>query len=728
MKHIRTLLSLLLVLSMVLSCFAGVSAAEINDSVLVEETKPSAMHLGALSEEFKAVNTHEYADTDIVRAIIVLESAPEADVEGTEAEKSAYRLRLNKEHAAVKKAMTMAYEPAHEFTAVLNGFSCDVAYGELENIAKIDGVASVHIANHYEAPRLEKPQNNYANQMIGNATMNQSGYKGQGIVVAVLDTGLHTTHEAFKVYSNMPLTSTLTSSSLSKVSVNAKYLSQKVPFAYDYADKDNNVADSQGHGTHVAGTAVGYAASSDGGVIMSGGAPAAQLVAMKIFSDNSGGTSSDIYFSALDDAYKLGVDVVNMSIGAQNGFTYDSSLEGTFGNIYKRMEQAGIVMCVAAGNEYSMAQFSSVGFIGTDYTDYGTIANPASYEGNVSIAAVQNSHYPDYALEFNGKSFLFIDSCQDNTHGWLQTFGGKSTSVVVLKNGSDLAIGQESDYASVNVRNKIVVVSRGEISFQEKMDFAANAGAAGIIVVNDEEGRISMSIDPFAIPAISVEMAYRDAFLTASSSATLYTPNAKTYVENPEAYQMCAFSNWGPTPMLTIDPTISSIGGNVYSAVPTGNSAYEVMSGTSMACPSAAGTFACLLEALRETGVAGNTSGGSRKTMTKAQSLEKAVALMASTGIILADANDYLYSVRKQGGGLANSANSASVFNDGAYITNPIQELGDDKEKTGVYTMDIELVNEGYSDVVYDNLSTYVLYDYPANAGNGFIVNTLTSD
>ena len=534
MKQFRTLLSLLLALSMVLSCIVGVSAATVDDIVPAEETTtPSALTLGALSQEFKAINAHKYADTDTVRAIIVLESAPEADIEGSDAFKSAYRLRLNKEHAAVKKAMTMAYEPVHEFTAVLNGFSCDVAYGELENIAKIDGVASVHIANHYDAPRLEKPQNNQANTVIGNAVMNKNGFKGKGIVVAVLDTGLHVTHEAFKVYSGMPITSKLTSSSISKTSVSGKYISAKVPFTYDYADKDNNVADSHGHGTHVSGTAVGYAESSDGGVKMSGGAPAAQLVAMKIFKDEGGGTSTDIYFSALDDAYKLGVDVVNMSIGAQNGFTYDNSLEGTFGNIYQRMADAGIVMCVAAGNEYSMAKFSSVGFIGSEYMDFGTIASPAAYEGNVSIAAVENIAYPNYSITFNGKTFVYIDSCQDGTHGWLQKFGGKSTSVVVLKNaaGTDLAMGTEADFAKVNVRNKIAVVSRGEISFQEKMDFAANAGAVGVIVVNNEAGAISMSIDPFAIPAISVDISTKEAFLTASSTATLSTASTASTVE-----------------------------------------------------------------------------------------------------------------------------------------------------------------------------------------------------
>ena len=726
MKTLRTLLACLLTLSLLLSCFAAEIAAATDTVEIVDagttEATPSALNVGAFSKEFKLANIHQYADTDIVRVIVLLESAPEADYEGTAAQKSAYRVRLDKEHAAVKKAMTMDFETAYEFTTLLNGFSGDVAYGELENIAKIDGVSAVYIANHYAEPRLEMPENNYANQIIGNTVMNNNGYNGKGIVVAVLDTGLRTTHEAFKVYSAMPITSTLTSSSISKASVSAKYISAKVPFAYDYADKDNDVSDKNGHGTHVSGTAVGYAATSDGAIKMSGGAPAAQLVSMKIFKDAGGGTSSDIYFSALEDCYKLGVDVVNMSIGAQNGFTFDSSLESdVFGNIYKRMEQAGIVMCVAAGNEYSMAEFSSVGYIGTEYTDFGTIASPAAYEGNISVAAVQNSHYPTYMLSFNGMQFTFVDSCQDGSHGWMQTFTGKSTSVVVLKNsaGTDLAKGTTSDFASVNVKGKIAVVSRGDLSFQEKMDNAANAGAVGIIVCNNEEGTISMSIDPYAIPAISVGMSLRETFLSASSSEKLSTPSEMSYIENEKAYQVCDFSNWGTSPMLTIDPTISSIGGMVYSAVPDSDTAYEVMSGTSMACPNAAGTFASLLQAVRAAGKASNTSG-SRTTLTKVQSMERAIALMESTGYILQDADDYVYSVRRQGAGLANGASSANTYFNGAYISNPIQELGDDKNKTGVYTMDLTLVNDGYEEITYDQFNAYILCDRISAADTGY--------
>ena len=731
MKKMKQVLSLILVLCLLLSCVVHATPGTETDAVVEElgHVEESALNKGVFSKEFRANNAYQYAKDQTVRAIVVLDGAPEADFEGTEAQRSAYSIKLKNAQKSVRKAMSAVdYELVYEFTTLLNGFSCDVAYGDLETIARIPGVSSVHIANSYAEPVLQEPENKYSGLMMGNSAMNNAGYNGKGIVVAVLDTGLRTSHQAFKVYNNMALTQVLTSSSLSKASVSAKYLSAKVPFAYDYADGDNNVDDKNGHGTHVSGTAVGYAEGSDGAVILSGGAPAAQLVAMKIFKDEGGGTSSDIYFYALEDAYRLGMDVVNMSIGAQNGFTYDESLEtDVFGNIYKRMENAGIVMCVAAGNEYSMAEYSSVGFIGTEYTDFGTIASPAGYEGNISIAAVENYAYPDYSIQVDSQNLGFTDNCEDGTHGWVQTFGGKTVNIVVLKNsaGTDLAYGSTSDYSSVNVKNKIVVVSRGELSFQEKVDNAANAGAAGVIVVNNAAGSLGMIIDPYAIPAIAMTQDTKSVFLGLAQNSSVTTSKAKSYLSNPNAYQMSDFSNWGTSPMLTIDPTISSVGGMVYSASITADDAYEVMSGTSMASPNAAGSFACLLQALNAFGAV-KESGASRTALSKVERKDRAIDLMASTGIILQDAEDYIYSVRKQGAGLINTANAANTFLSGAYLTNPIQELGDDKNKTGVYTMDLELVNEGYETVTYDRFNAYILFDMVEKNGNAY-VNTMTS-
>lgn len=725
MKHLKNVIVMLLVVAMVLSCIGTAFAADkaTVDSVAdAKKTEASEKKLGFKSETFALENTYKYAEDETVRAIVVLEGAPEADV-ATRGSKQALaqRAKLQAEQQAVRAAMAdIDFTVEHEFTAVLNGFSCDVAYGKLDAIAAIDGVKAVYIANHYDVPTIEKPDTAFSGIMTGNTMMKDLyGVSGQGMVIAVLDTGTRTTHEVFQVYDEEYMTE---NASLTEESVTAAelgrgtYLNVKIPFAYDYADQDNDVSDTNGHGTHVAGTALGYKVAEDGAIEFSGAAPAAQLVAMKIFQDNQPGTTSDIYFDALDDAYKLGVDVVNMSIGSQNGFTYDTSLETEeFGNIYERLTNAGIVLCISAGNEASMAENATQGFIGPEYTDYGVVGTPSTYNGPVSIASVENAAYPAYVVKVGEDAMAFQDSSADtNADGlWLATFGGKTYEYV-----TGLGIGQEADYEGKDVTGKIAVVSRGETTFEEKVTLAANKGAIGCVVVNNEPGIISMQIENFAVPAISLQV---DAMsiLENAEKKELYTPTGLEITENANAWMMSDFSSWGTTPELTMKPTITSVGGNVYSSVNTGDGDYDVYSGTSMAAPNAAGTFANILCLLKSEGVESKTE----RAATAKQLLE-------STALPLFDADDFLFSVRKQGAGLANSVLAADVYNNGAYITNPLAELGDDPAKTGKYSFDVTLKNETDKDVTY--LADFIaMHDYIEDIGddeNPTFANTLLTD
>ena len=413
MRKFKGILAMLLALVMLLSCVAGVSAAPANASTSLARKAKTAdvskdldtpvkdvQAKGFKSASFQKDNLNTYKDSDVVRAIVVLKTAPTADVaQSSDKRAISYRSRLASQHKAIQSNMAgIDYTLQYDFTELVNGFSCDVAYGDLDKIAAIDGVDAVYIANTYSVPEPvksdETPKMSYSNWITGNnAVRSEYGVDGTGKVIAVLDTGLNVTHEAFAdADGHCAETGRLTKADIADASAPGVYVNAKVPFAYDYADKDNNVADSQGHGTHVAGIAAGctYDAESEEYTFL-GSASGAQILAMKIFYDGKTGTSSDVYFYALEDAYRLGADVVNMSIGAQNGFTYDAELEdAVFGNIYKRLERAGIVVCVANGNEYSMAEYSSLGYIGPDYQDYGVSGSPASYEGNFSVASMEN--------------------------------------------------------------------------------------------------------------------------------------------------------------------------------------------------------------------------------------------------------------------------------------------------------------------------------------------------
>ncbi len=733
-KHTR-ILSLVLALVLVFSCVGTAFAADHKTAIQQldpvsrpgnEQTTEDAK--GFKSLEFLAQNTYQYADDEIVRAIVLLDSRPVAEVanRGT-AQAAAYGEKLNQQQQMVYRAMKdIDFTPVYSFSALLNGFSCDVAYGDLETIAAIPGVKAVHIANTYATPETQQreyPTMASAGILTGNFTMNNSGYTGDGLVVAVLDTGLNTAHEAF-LDTSLVENPALEQEDLILTMTEGAYLSEKVPFAYDYADGDNNVMDVEGHGTHVSGTIAGYCENEDGTVKFQGGAPGAQLLAMKIFSDAGGGTTSDIYFYALEDAWRLGADVVNMSIGAQNGFTYDAELETeVFGNIYARLERSGVILCVAAGNEYSMAENSAMGYIGPEYTDYGTVASPSTYEGNISVASSENMAYPSLVLRVAGceEVFLYTDATEDGL--WMATFGDKELEFVVIPDATGvnpISFGYASDYAGVDVSGKVAIVSRGDISFEEKVETAANAGAEGCVVVNNSPVLGAMAIETYEVPAIMVAMEAAEAFLNAEEK-TFTTPWQKEYVENSLFDTMSDFSNWGTTPTLDIAPAITSVGGMVYSAVAGESDAYEVYSGTSMATPNAACTFATLLQYLNEQGVAN-----------KKDRAELARNLMLSSATPLGgfdeDYNAWFYSVRKQGAGFGNAVNAMVTWAESAYLTNPLQELGHDPEKTGVYEMTLTLKNDTAEAISLFPIGYGMVDAIAEDEASGVLYNTMYSD
>ena len=736
MKKFKSVLAMLLALIMLLSCVASAFAATDKTGAedIAETEKPAAtirQLKGYKSESFLRSNSYKYAADETVRAIVILSGDPEADVAERGTQRAInQRSRLLKQHEGVRKGMSgIKYELAHEFTALTNGFSCDVAYGDLDQIAALDGVEAVYIANRYASPELVKEKE--TRMASSNAfftgiddTYSYYGADGTGMVIAVLDTGLNTTHEAFAdADGNCATYGVLTKEDISVAAAPGVYINAKVPFAYDYADLDKDVTDHDGHGTHVSGIATGCTYdAAEGAYTFLGAASGAQLVNMKIFHDDEGGTSSDIYFAALEDAYRLGVDVVNMSIGSQNGFTYDSELETVvFGNIYLRLANSGIVLSVAGGNEYSMAENSAMGYIGPEYQDYGTVGSPATYEGNVSVASVENYLYPSYVLTTDAGSFGYTDSSEDGL--WLRTFGGKTVDYIVVPDSEDptaISCGYEEDYDGVDVAGKIAVIQRGDITFEEKVEFAANAGAIGCIVVNNQPGTISMAIETFEIPAVSTEMSAADYFLNASETK-VETSTEKEYIENANAGLMSDFSNWGTSPMLTLDPAITSVGGQVYSSVQTGDTDYDVYSGTSMATPNFAGTIATVMQYL------GEVYGLEKKDRADA-----ALALLESTAEILYDEYGYPYSPRKQGAGLANACYALDTMDMSGYILDPLQELGDDAARTGHYTFTAEIRNDSTYDLFYLP-ETYLMYDYVYDYYEGtedepLYINSLTSD
>ena len=726
-------LSLLLALVMVLGMVPMASASSAYD-VKLTETTPDASKLSTAIQQnkFKLQNGEEaYADNDTVRAIVIFEgdaalpAALNKSSVATQSAVAAAAKSLVSQHSRIKTAIkqeAVNYDVKYEYTTLLNGMSTDVKFGDLEKLANTDGVKEVYLANYYDEP-VVMPSMDSANDMT-NITKVRGYDTGKGTVIAVIDTGITPGHEAFTAYDSM-----LNKAAISKERAEAaieklgrgKYLSAKVPFSYDYYDKDNDATDDvSGHGTHVSGIAAGCVLSDDGGYEFAGSAPGAQILALKVFSSDPAerGTSSDVYLAALEDAYTLGADVINMSLGAQNGFVYDGIEEEVLNGIFTTLDEAGVICCIAAGNEGSMADGESItgvpaGYVTSDYADYGVVGSPSTYDGNLSVASVDNAKYASPAIEVDGTQIGYSDTV--NAYNKL---AGKTYDFVLVPGN-----GETSDYADIDVTGKVAVIKRGSISFVDKVNNADAAGAAAAIVYNNESGIINMALDGTKLPAVSVSGEDAAKLLNAKEKKVTFLAEMAS-VDNPTGWQSSSFSSWGPTPSLTLKPQISGVGGSVLSAKNNTTDGYQVMSGTSMATPDVAGVTATILSYLK--------SESKYKDLSKKELADMAEALLASSAQTVIP-NNYTFSPRKQGAGLVDAFHAEQLVLGGAkaYIAN----IGDNPSKDGHFQIRYtvkDLRNEfpGW-DLEEDgkefNISWKFCFDKPAADEEGNYYNALTT-
>lgn len=561
-------------------------------------------------------------------------------------------------------------------------------------------------------------------------------YQGDGVVVAVLDTGLDYTHTAFDASEENFTTSnekftldtvssviddTVASTLTRGLTAEDVYVSRKVPFAYDYGDQDPDVLpiDSE-HGTHVAGVIAGKDDT------ITGVAPNAQLAIMKVFSDTRSGARTSALLAALEDCVILGVDVINMSLGTGCGFTREVDKENV-NEIYDKIHDQGISLIASAANSYN-ATFGSDknGSNGlTSNPDSGTVGSPSTYNGPLSVASVDGVETP-YLL--HGDDIIYFNEASTNDAEQKKSFVNDVLKQVGNVDSYEFeyvtipGIGEASDYAEDRsyYSGKIVLVKRGTSTFEDKVRIALKVkGAAGIIIYNNVSGTISMSVgaDVGAVCSISQDDGEK---LAKSSTGKIVVSK-----ENTAGPFMSDFSSWGPTSDLKIKPEITAHGGEILSAVP--GQGYERLSGTSMAAPNQAGATALIRQYVTYSGVFGeNLSGKTRNAIVN--------KLMMSTADIVINKNNLPYAVRKQGAGLVNinkattTASYVTTYDkDGNEMDKTKLELGDDKARTGVYEMTFDITNISSSAVSYD-VNAIVMTEGVSSTYTGHDDTTVTQD
>ncbi|MBS4175452.1 S8 family serine peptidase [Bacillus sp. FJAT-49736] len=481
----------------------------------------------------------------------------------------------------------------NDVTTVVNGFSADIKYGDIDQIKSIDGVKSVQVVNEYKRPE-EKPDMIYSKELVqAQEAWRNYGYKGEGMVVGIIDTGIDYDHKDMKL--SDPAKEKLTQSKVNDLVADnglpGKFYTDKVPYGYNYFDKNDVVKDlgagASMHGMHVSGTVAANGDENNGGI--KGIAPEAQLLALKVFSNDQSikSTYGDIYVKAIDDAIKLGADVINMSLGSPSGFVDANSPEQ---QAVKRATDNGVVLSISAGNSSLFGD--GYYYPLTSNPDYGVVGSPSVSNESISVASFENTNIQvdglKYSIAGEAGSAPFLSAGQTHPNNVEQ----KTFEVLAA------GLGGPNDFAGKDFSGKYALVQRGTYNFVDKAINAQKAGAAGVIIYNNQDGLVNMASDPsITIPQLFMLKNDGDklrASLDSGKAVTITFDGGKTSMQNPDAGKMSSFSSWGIAPNLDFKPEITAPGGQIYSTL--NDNKYGLMSGTSMAAPHVSGGSALVLE------------------------------------------------------------------------------------------------------------------------------------
>jgi lactocepin len=542
-----------------------------------------------------------------VRVVVKLAEAPameQAKTEGVQysilskTKKEEIVAKIKEKQKAVKdkiSAQGIKMEYKEEFQTIYNGFSGQVKFEDVEGLKKIPEVASVHIVNEYKRPEVKPDMTTSAGMVQSQKTWGDYGYKGEGLTVAVIDSGIDYTHKDMKLSSGVKedLSKDKVESLIKQNSLKGKFYTKKVPYGYNYFDNNSEVRDvgegASMHGQHVAGTVGANGDEAKGGI--KGVAPESQLLAMKVFSNDPqyGSTFGDIYIKAIDDAIKLGADVINMSLGSPAGFVYDGDPETEAVN---NAVNNGVLVSVSAGNSAYYGNGHATPFASNP--DFGLVGSPGVAADSLQVASMDNSHVPlnNMSVKVEGEEPLkFFWKEQESP----AVTKDKEFEVVYAGDGS------EESYKDKDIKGKFVLVVReganpNYTAIQKK---AEEKGAAGLIIRPrvDHGDYTAMALDNPKIPVLSTSIKDGNVFkekLTAGKKVSVAFDGTKTSVLNKTGGQMSAFSSWGITSTLDFKPEITAPGGQIYSTL--NEDKYGMMSGTSMAAPHVAGGSALVVE------------------------------------------------------------------------------------------------------------------------------------
>ena len=584
MKQIVSLSSLLLLASSVGAAQAGhVSSADTSAftySGPVSAVRPPAV-TGKSLKGLVQVGI-KLQDAPLVVAVGV--NAKQTGIKMTADQQRAYLAQLKqKQDGVMAQVAGLGGVELGRVSKAHNALMVSVDASHLQAIHGISGVVAVRPLADYQISSTPVPDLATTEAYIGASAVQAAGFTGQGIRVAMLDTGIDYTH--YNLGGSGKVADYNAAQAVAAgTPPPALFPTSKVIGGFDFTGEvwpngplapDPNPLDVNGHGSHTSDILGGR--SLDG--VHKGVAPGTQLYAVKVCSSVSTSCSGVAILEGLDFALdptnsgtlNNAVDLISMSIGGSFG-----QREEDDGEAFTDIVNFGVVSVVSAGNDGDIPY---------------VLASPAATPEVLALAATNSVVASGIPLVINSPASIA------GTYSNTATLDFAPINAAVSGNIVYVGRGCPGDPLNSNPSGKIALVDRGTCAVSLKIDYVANAGAIGVLVglvapgdaVSFSNGGGSL-FPPSLVITQSTSSIIKTALGSSAVNGTISPANAISLASN-----VASFSSRGPNYSYNMLKPDMSAPGTMSAAQPGTGNGETIESGTSFSCPATAGVAALLL-------------------------------------------------------------------------------------------------------------------------------------